>query len=192
YAQNEIESSFFGNPVATFQTPRDTQSILASIGYAHAASAWWANDFRFGYTRMDTGLNPDRLSFGDGSAAPQISIQGVDLNLGASYPYRDARFNTYHASNNTTVMLGRHDLKVGVDARRILSSQSGFPQFGGVYGYSSLERFLLDQSPDVLSQRAFGDPTLNQNQWLLQGWIQDRYKLAAQLTLEMGLQYQWA
>lgn len=192
YVQNEIESSFFGSPVATFQTPRDTQSLLASIGYTHSSSAWWANDFRLGYTRLDTGFNPGQSNFSDGSAAPQVSIQGVDLNLGASYPYRDARFNTYHVSNNTTVMLGRHDLKVGFDARRITSSEIGFPQFGGVYGYSSLERYLLDQSPDVLSQRAFGDPTLNQNQWLLQGWIQDRYKLAAKLTLEMGLRYQWA
>lgn len=191
YVQNDIKSTFSGMPTAGLPTPSDTQSILASIGYTHSGSAGWVNEFRLGYTRLDSSFNPGSQLFDNGDPAPLVSIQGADLNLGSSYPYRDARFNTYHASNNLTLMMGRHDVKLGVDARRILSSQSGFPQFNGAYTYSSLERFLLDQSPDVSAQRAFGDPTLNQNQWLLQGWIQDRFKLASRLTLEMGLQYQW-
>lgn len=191
YVQNEIDSSFSGVPVAGVNTPLDRQSILASVAYTHSGAAWWSNQVRFGYTRLDDGYNPDSFEFNDGTAAPQIAIQGIDLNLGAQYPYRNARFNTYHLNNNTTMMFGRHDVQIGVDARRVLSGQSGFPQSGGVYTYSSFERFLLDQSPDVSAQRAFGDPTLNQNQWLFQGWIQDRYKLASTFTLEAGLRYQW-
>jgi hypothetical protein len=192
YVQNEIESSFSGIPIAGANTPLDRQSILASIAYTHSGTAWWSNEFRLGYTRLDDGYNPDSFEFDDGTAAPLIAIQGLDLNLGAQYPYRNARFNTYHANDNLTLMLGRNSVQIGVDARKILSSQSGFPQFAGAYTYSSLERFLLDQSPDVSAQRAFGDPTLNQNQLLLQGWIQDRYKLASTLTIEAGVQYQWA
>jgi hypothetical protein len=192
YVQNEIDSSFSGVPVAGVSTPLDRQSILASVAYTHSGTAWWSNQFRLGYTRLDDGYNPNPFEFDDGSDAPLVAIQGIDLNLGAQYPYRNARFNTYHANNNLTMMVGRHDVQVGVDARRIISSQSGFPQFAGAYTYSSLERFLLDQSPDVSAQRAFGDPTLNQNQWLFQGWIQDRYKLASTFTLEAGVRYQWA
>lgn len=191
YVQNEIESSFSGVPIAAANTPFDRQSILASIAYTHSGTAWWSNQFRLGYTRLDDGYNPDGFAFNDGTAAPLIAIQGVDLNLGSQYPYRNARFNTYHVNNNLTMMFGRHDLQVGVDARKIISSQSGFPQFAGAYTYSSLERFLLDQSPDVSAQRAFGDPTINQNQLLFQGWIQDRYKMASTLTVEAGLRYQW-
>lgn len=191
YVQNEVESSFSGVPVAGFNTPLDRQSILASVAYTHSGTSWWSNQFRLGYTRLDDGYNPDSFEFNDGSDAPLIAIQGIDLNLGAQYPYRNSRFNTYHLNDNVTMMFGRHDLQVGVDARKIISSQSGFPQFAGTYTYSSLERFLLDQSPDVSAQRAFGDPTLNQNQLLFQGWIQDRYKLASNFTLEAGLRYQW-
>lgn len=191
YVQNEIESSFSGVPIAGANTPLDRQSILASISYTHSGTAWWSNAFRLGYTRLDDGYNPDGFNFNDGTPAPQIAIQGIDLNLGSRYPYRNARFNTYHVNNNLSLMFGRHDVQVGADARRIISGQSGFPQFAGSYTYSSLERFLLDRSPDVSAQRAFGDPTLNQNQWLFQGWIQDRYKMASTLTVEAGLRYQW-
>ena len=192
YVHNDVEGTLLGAAVPGFRTLRDTQSTLATVGYTHAGAAWWANDLRLGYTRLDTGLNPDEFAFADGTDAPLISIQGVDLNLGPRYPFRDAKFNTYQLNDNLTLMMGRHDIKIGIDARRIISSQTGFPQFSGNYTYSSLERFLLDRSPDVQAQRAFGDPALNANQWLIQGWIQDRYKLASTLTLEMGLQYQWA
>jgi hypothetical protein len=193
YMQNELEGSSSGGALPAFNTPTDTQSILGSLGYTVAGKSY-VNELRVGYNRLDSSFNPGTYAF-DGSPAgslPFISIQGLDLNLGARYPYTDAKFNTYQISDNFTWTWGRHELSFGGDGRRTISSQLGFPQFNGAYTYSSLDRFLLDQTPDAMSQRAFGDPMLNANQWILNGWVQDKMRLGSKLNLELGLGYQWA
>ena len=194
YLQNEMESSSAGGALAAFDTPSDTQSILANIGYTHANGKNYVNELRLGYSRLDSSYNPGTFAFDgeDEGTLPFLAIQGTDLNLGARYPFTDAKFNTYHISDNASWRLGRHDIQFGGDARRIISTQTGFPQFNGAYVYSSLERFLLDQSPDVFAQRAFGDRALNANQWIVDGWVQDTFKMSSNMTLEAGLHYQWA
>jgi hypothetical protein len=193
YMQNEIEASSSGGALPAFNTPNDTQSILASLGYTMTGTSF-VNELRLGYNRLDSSFNPGTFAFAgeaEGSL-PFVSIQGLDLNLGARYPYTDAKFNTYQISDNFTWTWGRHDFSFGGDARKTISSQLGFPQFNGVYTYSSLDRFLLDQTPDVMAQRAFGDPTLNANQWIVNGWVQDKMRLGSKVNLEAGLRYQWA
>ena len=194
YVQDEVESSSGGGALPAFDTPSDTQAILANLGYTFAGGGNFVNEFRLGYNRLDSSFNPGTFAFqGDAEGSlPFIAIQGTDLNLGARYPYTDAKFNTYQVSDNATWSLGGHDIKFGGDARKTISTQTGFPQFNGTYVYSSLDRFLLDQTPDVLAQHAFGDGALNANQWIVDGWIQDRAKLTPTLTLEAGLHYQWA
>ena len=193
YLQNEVESSTSGGALPAFSTPNDTQAILASVGYTMSGKTF-VNELRLGYNRLDSSFNPGTFAFTgeDEGSLPFVSIQGLDLNLGARYPYREARFNTYQVSDNLTWSWGRHDFSFGGDGRKTISSQMGFPQFNGVYTYSSLERFLLDQTPDVAAQRAFGDPTLNANQWIVNGWVQDKIRLGSNLSLEAGLRYQWA
>ncbi|MBI1356958.1 MAG: hypothetical protein GC160_21670 [Acidobacteria bacterium] len=193
YVQNDINSSFSGGALPSFATPSDTQSILASIGYTHAGSTY-VNELRLGYNRLDSSYNPGTFAL-DGAqegSMPFISIQGSNLPLGARYPFTSGIFNTYHLSDQMSLTLGRHQIQFGGDARKVASTQLGFPQFNGAYTYSSLGRFLLDQTPDVFAQRAFGSPALNANQWIVNGWLLDRIRVMSKLTVEAGLHYQWA
>jgi hypothetical protein len=194
WVQNEIETSSAGGALPAFNLPSDTQALLGSIGYTFTNGGILVNDLRLGYNRLDSSYNPGTFAFEgeDEGTLPFLAIQGTDINLGPRYPFRDARFNTFNVFDNASVRLGGHEIQIGGDARRIISSQSGFPQFNGTYVYSSLERYLLDQSPDVFARRAFGDSALNANQWIVDGWVQDRMKLMPDLMLEAGLHYQWA
>jgi hypothetical protein len=98
--------------------------------------------------------------------------------------------NTYHVADGLTFTLGGHNLRVGFDGRRYIGSRSNFPQFAGSYGYSSLERFVLDLPPDVFAERAFGNNRFNLAQWNYFGYIHDTWQVMPGFTLELGGRYQ--
>ncbi len=191
YAQNNVQSSVAAFALPAFNAPSDIGRNLGTLSYTYSGGGSFVNQLRLGYNRLNSTVNPGDLEFNQG-AFPDLTIQGADLALGPQYNFTRAKFNTFELSEGANWVFGEHELSIGGDARRILSSQSGFSQFRGVYGYSSLERFLLDQSPDVSAQRAFGDPTLNANQYLLDAWLQDAWRITPSLRVDLGLNYQWA
>jgi hypothetical protein len=100
-------------------------------------------------------------------------------------------FNTYHLGNSLTWTRGGHNLRFGFDGRRYISTISGLAGARGNYGYSSLERFLLDLPPNVVAERTFGNNSIVGNQWLLFGYIQDNWNIRSKVNLSLGLRYQY-
>ena len=84
---------------------------------------------------------------------------GINLLLfGAIGPFAAAPqatvLNTYQFIDNVTWTRGTHTLKFGWEGRKYITSQILTSNLRGDYEYSNLQRFLLDQNPDLVSQRA--------------------------------------
>ncbi|HYO83366.1 MAG TPA: carboxypeptidase-like regulatory domain-containing protein [Bryobacteraceae bacterium] len=194
YAHNEREASFSGAALAGFQTPVNSRSLLASVSHYHTFFSVVTNELRAGYTRWDNRGTAGSFQFPGLQAFPNISVPAdVNLSFGPGVGVAsNAAVNTYHLADNVAVTWRGHNLRFGFDGRRNISTITGFPAAAGQYQYSSLGRFLLDLPPDVQAQRAFGAAPFQGNNWTLYGYINDSFRAAQGLTVDLGLGYQYA
>jgi len=84
-----------------------------------------------------------------------------------------------------------HHVTFGADARQVRSVIGNFSSAPGDLAYTSLERYVLDLTPDVLAQRSFGGASFNGNQTLFYAFAQDSIRLFG-ANIELGLGYQYA
>lgn len=185
YSHNDVDANWSGFGLSSYQAPRFSRAFVASAAHYHTFANSVTNELRFGYTRN----NQEQYGL---SQQPNIFI-GQSFNLGLGSPYLPTGVtNTYHLADSIGLNFGSHNLRLGFDGRRFLGSRSNFPQFAGNYGYSNLERFLVDLPPDVFAERAFGNSSYDLGQWNWFGFVNDTWNVRPGLTLDLGLRYQYS
>ena len=124
---------------------------------------------------------------------PNITIE-EDLNLQLG-PYDNApqsgAQNTYQVVDNLNWTKGGHTFKFGGDARRYISTTEFVQRVRGDYNYTGLERYLLDLQPDIQAQRNTGGKTYWGNQWNAYVYGQDEWRMRRNLTLTLGVRYEY-
>ena len=192
YTHNQLESTHATPALSSFSTPRDMMSLVGSFAWYHTFNTM-TNELRLGYNRLDQQYRYAGTNFPGIDTFPAIQISNLNLNLGPNVPTaQSSMINTYHLADGINWNMGRHTIRAGVDARRSIGSQSGFPTANGAFAFSSIDRFLLDLPPDVVSQRTFGDSFFSGNQWLWFGYLQDHIMITPSFSLDLGVRYQWA
>lgn len=194
YVHNDIRSNNTGNALPNFVTPNNSRSFLASIADEARFTPNIINELRLGYTRMQTSYpGANGFSLANGTQFPNFSIwQDLNLNFGPySGMFANSTMNNYHLADNVAVTWGRHEFRVGFDGRRNIDAINGFAGERGIYGYSTLSRFLGDLPPDVQSQRLFNGSELNGNHFDFFGYVTDRIKIRPSFTLDAGVRYEY-
>jgi hypothetical protein len=186
FVYNDLEANWSGLALQGTQTPRWQRSLLANVSHYHTFENAVTNELRLGYNRIDA------EQYMNGVTGPAVRIgSGMNLAIGPQFSPSGIN-NTWHIADTVNFRLGGHDLKLGFDGRRFLGFRNNFANLAGVYQYSSLNRFLLDQSPDVAASRAFGGDRLDLSQWLFFGFAHDTWKVHPKFTLDLGVRYQYA
>lgn len=206
YVQNVISGGTrLGGTTQNFPSP-DFTTLLANISYYRTFGATATNELRFGYNRLNSnvfnspwGLNPGLQNIpGTGlfpglAGVPNLNILETNFATGQQWPWPErSRNNTYYIADAFGFRAGAHDFRVGFDGRRYIGWQQGFPEFLGNYGYSSLERFAFDLSPDIVSQQRFGANYIPINQYLITAYAQDTWRVLPNLLIDLGFRYQFA
>jgi hypothetical protein len=156
------------------------------------------NEARVGFNRWSTRTTPTaqlnpadfgiRNGISEAIGLPQISIAGGSLNFGG--PAINPSFRrdtTFVAADTLTSLVGKHSIKVGGEYRQFLNNN--FRQGTGSFNFPTVASFLEGTA------NSFSVTLGNQSSSIAQGalgfFVQDNYKWRPNLTLELGLRYEW-
>jgi hypothetical protein len=211
---NVISGSF---PLLPFSENVRAQQVAA--GYT-TTSASAVNEARVSFTRLrlfdvpqsafhtnivqqlglaDPPTNP--LYFG----LPYFNVQNYSFVTDSPTLPQSQRDNLWNASDNVSVLRGRHSLKFGAslvhfqlnylqsnlsrgryDYTGVFTSADGFGATGG----DPLADFLLGSPQDTTRTAGSGQAYLRQN--VVAGFAQDEWRIHPKLTLNLGLRYEYA
>jgi hypothetical protein len=160
------------------------------------------NEFRMAFVHDINGYFLPRLPAAPGSTDVFGNYNMPDINLfigPASNLPQGGLDNIYQATNNTTWVRGSHTVKGGVEFRKIISASDFLPRARGEYEWvadpnlqlSDLDAFVRDFFPSSVSIRGVGLSKFSQNRAAVYWFLQDSWKIHRQLTLELGLRYEF-
>src|SRR5262249_12645170 len=192
---DRFRSPLAGTPGPEFQGNEAIDNRLVSITHVHNFSPSLLNEFRFGYRRQVFAFNvPTQFSDFPKGDFPNFDIDELGLFIGPdSNSPQSAIANVYQGVDNVSWNRGSHQFKFGVDYRNAVAPSNFLPRGRGEYAYASLEDFLTDIKPTGSNGglRGVGSGFFAGNQWALYGFAQDDWKLRPNLTINLGIRYEF-
>jgi outer membrane receptor protein involved in Fe transport len=193
------EPTLQGNSIPGFGDTRQSRRQIFTLNETHTFGANLVNEVRLGFNRIHISFTPNALlnpaSFGinngvnEAIGLPQFSITGSTLNFGGPAPgFPQGRSDTtYVLSDTLSYLRGRHSFKFGGEFRRFLNNN--FNRDAGIFNFASIAAFQAGTANTFAI--TLGNVTSSISQGSLGLFVQDNYKLRPNLTLELGLRYDW-
>ena len=183
FVRYSIDNALINNPQdalgATNTIPVIPQNLV--LQYQHIFSPRLINEARFGLNRANYhnwqyGQSPIAVTTADFSS---LTANTLDEEIGTTFSYID----------NLTKTVGRHTLKFGVDIRRIRLNNSGNAIRASSINYASIGDLTrnISDSASVLE----GEGIRGNRRTLFSGYAQDEFKVTPNLTLSLGLRYEF-
>src|SRR5262249_12110947 len=119
-------------------------------------------------------------------ALPTITVQGIGMVIGG--PADTGRgIMTGTGADTLTVLKGRHSLKIGGEFRP--SWSNNFSSNNGTFTFASANAFIAGTA-NAFTQ-TLGDTSTSDLLRSMGLFVQDNVKVRANLTLEVGLRWDW-
>ena len=187
-----------GNSIPNFGDTRQSRRQIFTLNETHTFSPSLTNETRFGFNRIHISfvanqqLNPLDFGINDGVSEPiglpQMSITGSGLNFGGPGGFPQSRADTtYVLSDTLSYLRGNHSFKFGSEFRRFFNNNSN--KDTGTMNFANLTAFLAG-TPNAFAVTQ-GDVSSAIAQGALGLFAQDNYKLRSNLTLELGLRWDY-
>jgi hypothetical protein len=178
-----LPAFFLGSP---------TKFHLFTLAYFHTFNASLANEFRVGYNRYANVLSTGNFAFPGLDSFPNVTFNDLGLNVGPDpNGPQSAVQNLYQATDNVTYTRGRHTFKLGIEGRKFITPQTFTQRSRGDYIYSALDLYLHDITPDLLAQRSTGNEVYYGDQAGIFWYANDDWKIKQNITLNLGLRYEY-
>jgi len=190
-----------GGLLPGFNTLTPTRVQLVSLSYVKVVNSDQLNEARLGWNRFAEGFFPEDGNFNPASIGldtgvssfnyglPKISVGSFSV-IGATASVPRQRVDTnWHFIDNYSWKLGRHDLKFGFEFRRTSITITQNNNFRGKLSFTDLTSFLEGFASSG-SQAAGYTPRheFENNEGL---YVQDSFRVTAQLTLNFGLRWDY-
>jgi len=180
-----------------------TRRHMFNIEENHIFSPALANFFRLGYSRVvglvnqpvrainPAGDNP-ALAAIPGEFAPLINVPGLTSAGGlGNLSFFGHHWNSYQAYDDLFLTKGKNSFKFGFSFERMQYDVLSQVRRNGSFNFPSLAGFLQDQPTNVLLlDPAFRKETGSRDS-LFGGYFQDDWKVRPNLTLNLGVRYEF-
>ena len=190
------EPNLQGNTIPGFGDTRGSHRQIGTFNHTHIFGANLVNEARFGFNRINISFDPNvqdnpadygiRNGITTAVVLPQITVQGVGLNLGGPAGFPQGRTDTtYVLSDTLSYQRGVHAFKLGAEYRTFHNVNFGIN--GGTFTYPSLADFQAGRGSAFTVQLGGSDSDVTQQAFGL--FLQDNYRVRPNLTLELGIRY---
>ncbi len=177
-----------------FTSVSTTERHLTTLSYFRTLSPKWFSETRLAFTRSIDDLPAGDFDFPGLDSCFRTSRSNriwTSRSARTTSAPQSSKQNTYQLVNNATFIDGRHTFKLGIDVHRNISSDLFIQRQRGDYNYSSLERYLLDLSPDIQAERNTGGGIYHGNNYEVYSYASSEIKILRNLTLTLGLRHEF-
>ena len=192
------EPNLQGNTLPGFGDTRQSHRQIFTLNETHIFGPNLTNEARLGFNRINITFTPNfqvrPLDFGIDTTVdlpiglPQISITGFNFNIGGPAGFPQGRADTTVVVSDTlTYLRGNHSFKFGGEGRRFYNNN--FNLDTGAFTFPSVQSFIQGNGNQFTITRGDRSSAIVQN--ALGFYVQDNYKARSNLTLELGLRYDW-
>lgn len=192
YIYNSVIGIDFRAALGAFYLPLPTKYHLVTLAEYHTFGGNLSNEFRVGFNRTAFNISAGNFKFPGLDSFPNVNFADLGLDIGPNPNAPQFTIqNLYQAIDNVIWTRGRHTWKFGVEGRKFISPQSFTQRSRGDYLYSTLDRYLHDLNPDVGAQRSSGNPVYYGDQAGIYWYVNDDWKILHNVTLNLGLRYEY-
>ncbi len=178
-----VDNAYIDSPVDALGDHNVVPHIPTNLvlQYQRILSPTIVNETKFGLNRANYhnwgyGTSPVAVTPG---TFDSVSDTSLDTEVGTTFSYID----------NLSVVRGRHTLKFGVDIRRIRLNNSGNTLTTSSIAYTTNDDFINNRADSATYLQ--GEGVVGSRRTFYQGYAQDEFRASPNLTLNLGLRYEY-
>lgn len=133
-------------------------------------------------------MQREEISRGVIANGPAIQVHGA-FTAGSPQTFRSRRETSFRIQDIANVNRGRHNVRMGVEARPAFYDSIERSNFGGTFEFSGLDMF--ERRRPVLFRVNRGDPSVSISQHEMSAFIQDEVNVAKGLSVTYGARFAW-
>jgi hypothetical protein len=173
-------------PAVVSSNPQVYAGHMDAVNVTHTyLGSRWTNNARFGFNQ----LKLNRINDAFWSGLPTLSYAGFTTGgVGAFYQHG----NVTSYEDTAVYSVGKHTLQAGGILERVLAARFKFTT--ATISYSTATQWANNTPQSVLdSPNSFpsGTPLFAWTTWNYGGYVQDDYRASANLTLNLGIRYDY-